>query len=573
MKNKFLISFVLLLLLCFANSCKDNTAPVQKISNQNDIKSLNNLAFYYENKHVWDSAFYYQNASRVIYLEHNDHKQAAIKLLAMANIQLVAGDYTGAENTTKEALPLLADDTVLLRKSYLLLAGTSKHLFNHSIAINYYNKAYSITKNTAHQLDIKHHIGCNYIKKGEYENATAVLKAALASPHAAKTPSVKASLLDHLGYTYFKQDNKEGINEMQEALKIRREANDLEGQFSSFIHVSEFYSDKSSKEASNFAKQAHGIAAQLNNPEFSLNALTRLINSTQGNELKEYLSEYMNTESELRKSRLNVKGKFDKILIESRKQEAEALRRSNEKERQLMMQISNGHNKLLLLSLIFTIFSSLLVYYLIRMRHKRERLMEGYITETRLAKKIHDEIGNEIYGTINYLSANSDIEPEKKENIIAKLDDIYLMTKNISRETNSIETGYQYPEHLKLMLSSYSGSDVNIIVKGITDIDWNVIDATKKIATYRSIQELMVNMRKHSRATIVAITFSLTGKKIEISYSDNGVGVSAEKIIYKNGLLNIEERIKAINGDVTIDTAAEKGFHITLTYSALKTYV
>ena len=238
-----------------------------------------------------------------------------------------------------------------------------------------------------------------------------------------------------------------------------------------------------------------------------------------------------------------------------------------------MMQISSDHNKLLLLCLVFTIFSSLLVYYLIKLRHKRERLMERYITETRIAKKVHDEIANEIYATINYLAANNDIQPEKKEKIIAKLDDIYLMTKNISRETNNIETGYQYPEHLKMMLSSYSGNSVNTIVKGISDIEWHTIDAIKKIATYRSLQELMVNMKKHSQATLVVIDFAITGKKIKISYTDNGRGASEERMQQKNGLLNVEDRIKAIDGSVDIDTATGKGFHITLTYPALKPYV
>jgi len=258
--------------------------------------------------------------------------------------------------------------------------------------------------------------------------------------------------------------------------------------------------------------------------------------------------------------------KFGDINYSQRLQDVETLRQNEAKEKELLLQISSDHNKLLLVSLVFTIFSSLAVYFLIKLRHKRERIMESYITETRIAKKVHDEIANEIYGTINYLAANDEISTAGKEELLSRLDDIYLMTKNISRETNNIDTGYQYPEHLKMMLNSFTSNAVNIIIKGITDINWDTIDGLKKIATYRSLQELMVNMKKHSQASLVIVDFIATNKKLKISYTDNGRGAHKEELLSKNGLLNIEDRITSIDGNVYLDTKPGKGFHITLTY-------
>ena len=241
------------------------------------------------------------------------------------------------------------------------------------------------------------------------------------------------------------------------------------------------------------------------------------------------------------------------------------------KDSELLLQISSDHNKLLLLSLVFTIFASLLVYFLIKSRHKRERFLEGYITETRIAKKVHDEIANELYGTISYLASDNNIPPNEKEKLLSRLDSIYLMTKNISRETNDINTGYDFPEHLKMMLTSYSGTAVNIILKGFADVNWNDVDSLKKIATYRSLQELMVNMKKHSQASLVVIDFTVNGKKIVIKYTDNGTGASKEQLFTKNGLLNVENRITAVNGNLEVTTGIGKGFHITLTYPAYTT--
>ncbi|MHA3786580.1 sensor histidine kinase [Flavobacterium hauense] len=241
-------------------------------------------------------------------------------------------------------------------------------------------------------------------------------------------------------------------------------------------------------------------------------------------------------------------------------------------EDDLLLQISHNHRMLLCLSLTFTVCCSLLVYFLVKAKHKRERFMEGYLTEIRIAKKVHDEIANEIYGTINYLISEKELTNEARKQLISKLDDIYLLTKNISRETNNIETGYDYPEHLKLMLTGYAGDTINVIIKGMAEINWNNVNPIKKIATYRSLQELMVNMKKHSGATLVIIDFSLHGKKLEITYTDNGCGATKEQLFSKSGLLNIENRMNSIDGQAIIEEEAEKGFHVMLHYPAYTAY-
>ncbi len=241
------------------------------------------------------------------------------------------------------------------------------------------------------------------------------------------------------------------------------------------------------------------------------------------------------------------------------------------RDSELLLQISSDHNKLLLISLVFTIFASVLVYFLIQSKHKRERFLAGYLTETRIAKKVHDEIANELYGTISDLASDSRIAPLEKEKLLSRLDSIYIMTKNISRETNDIDTGYDFPEHLKMMLTSYCGSTVNVILKGLTEVHWDAVDPLKKIATYRALQELMVNMKKHSRASLVVIDFTINRKKLEIKYSDNGIGATEEQLFNRNGLLNVETRIAAVDGNIAVATGNGKGFHITLTYPAYST--
>ncbi len=155
---------------------------------------------------------------------------------------------------------------------------------------------------------------------------------------------------------------------------------------------------------------------------------------------------------------------------------------------------------------------------------------------------------------------------QNKEKLITNLEIVYNKTRNISREINNIDIGTGYKEQLKSMLSEYRTNKVNILIKDIDSINWAKISETKKIAAYRALQELMVNMLKHSKASIVVINFKQKGHKVRITYSDNGIGTYNGRKISKNGLLNVENRMVSINGKVIFEPKAGKGFHLTLTY-------
>jgi signal transduction histidine kinase len=247
--------------------------------------------------------------------------------------------------------------------------------------------------------------------------------------------------------------------------------------------------------------------------------------------------------------------------------------RTRESYHQVRLQTSKDSNKILLLGLVASIFSSVLLFYQLSLKHKKERILEGYAAETRISQKLHDEIANEIYGCLLSVANEDVIAGVRREKILKQLDNIYMRARNISRENNDIDTDKRFPVQLKLMLSGYSSAGVNIIIKGINKIGWDEIESSKKIATYRILQELMVNMQKHSYANVVLVDFSRINKKIKIVYSDNGVGMKGADISIHNGLRNIQQRLQSIKGKAIFDTDAASGAHITLTFPANTNYV
>lgn len=208
----------------------------------------------------------------------------------------------------------------------------------------------------------------------------------------------------------------------------------------------------------------------------------------------------------------------------------------------------------------------MLFYRLLKSRHEKEKFQEAYNTETRIAKKVHDELANDVYNAMTFASTQNLERPEKKEALIHSLDSVYLRTRDISRENSPIELGENFPNQLKIMLSEYQNQSLNVLIKDIDSVDWMKIDENKKLVTYRVLQELMVNMKKHSQATLAVIDFSSTDKKIQIQYSDNGIGMPFGKTILKNGLQNVENRIKSIRGTLIFDIQTNRGVKLSFGY-------
>ena len=117
-------------------------------------------------------------------------------------------------------------------------------------------------------------------------------------------------------------------------------------------------------------------------------------------------------------------------------------------------------------------------YY--RNKNRIEKIKASYSTEIRIAKKLHDELANDVYYTMSFAETKDLMLPENKEQLLVNLDAIYNRTRNISGENSDIDTGDKFEVNLKAMLSNYTGDTINIIVKDNHDINWLKIQPEKK---------------------------------------------------------------------------------------------
>ena len=155
------------------------------------------------------------------------------------------------------------------------------------------------------------------------------------------------------------------------------------------------------------------------------------------------------------------------------------------------------------------------------------------------------------------------LQSEKSnDELLDDIEQIYNKTRDISKEHSVIDLQGDFEDILNDLILSYNNANTNVIAKGISKVGWDVVSELKRVTIYKVLQELLINMKKHSKASVVVLTFDVNRKTILINYSDNGIGCDLKK---GTGLQNVENRIVSINGTITFDSEINKGFKVKLT--------
>ncbi|MFH6994198.1 ATP-binding protein [Flavobacterium sp. FlaQc-48] len=484
----------------------------------------------------------------------------------MASIQQINGDYYGSKETLTEALPFIKKRGIYTVSINNFFGIADKELYLYNDAIYYYKEAMKdCTDSITKQIPFSN-IAAVYIQQKKYTEAILILNSILKKvPDDTPTTLSKARIKDNLGYAYFKKGmNEKGLLLMDESLKMRNQDDDTYGSIESNLHLAEYFAKTDPKKSNQYALNAYKIATKLNSIDERLEGLEFLILNHSGNENTQYAQKYITLNDSIIKIRNNFKNKFAKIKYDSKKEKDENQKLRLEKiENLYALQEAKYQRIFFIIGMASLILLLLYLRKFYQNRNRIEKIKTAYDTETRIAKDIHDELANDVFNTITFTQTQSLTKEEVKETLLQKLNFIYTRVRGISRENNTIDTGTNYAVSLKEMLSTYNSEHTNIIINSIEKINWDTIDDVKKVTIHRILQELMVNMKKHSQASIVVLKFENTANTILIHYTDNGKGCEKEKI-KKNGLQNMENRILAIKGTITFETEPDKGFKVKI---------
>lgn len=96
-------------------------------------------------------------------------------------------------------------------------------------------------------------------------------------------------------------------------------------------------------------------------------------------------------------------------------------------------------------------------------------------------------------------------------------------------------------------------------IRFTTNLRAERFDVDLEVIFYRVACELINNSLKHSGCTDIALSLTLDGRQMRLSYSDNGCGFDPAAETHGMGLANIQSRVNSLNGTVRIESAPGHG--------------
>lgn len=205
-----------------------------------------------------------------------------------------------------------------------------------------------------------------------------------------------------------------------------------------------------------------------------------------------------------------------------------------------------------------------------------QKLLESQEAERkRIAGGLHDNLGQHLIIIKNWaalaLSSTAAGDPIREQ--LNEISSTSLQALNEVRETIYDLRPYQLEaigltNTIKFMVEHVAASSGINFATDCDDID-NVFSPEDEVTFYRTIQECVSNIVKHSRAENAAVTIKRDGENIRVEISDDGKGFVPETRSTPNkhggfGLTGLSERVKMLGGTHEIQTASGQGTTVSI---------
>ncbi|AIL44686.1 tetratricopeptide repeat-containing sensor histidine kinase [Elizabethkingia anophelis] len=537
-----------------------------KESNVNKSEKVDNpyyeKAWSYLDKKDPINAFLNFNKAKEIYLKNNDSLGVGKCLMNMGIILTDQGDYFGAQETSLEAMKYLKEDIKAdynyINANYNNLGIASYNLKDYMKALKFYDLAIKFSSDSKDIITYSNNEANTYREQKKYPEALKVYNQILKENNNKKSTEYSRALTNLAKTKWLQNANYNPVSELKEALNIRLQEQDLWGQNSSYAHLADYYIQKKPDSALIYATKMYGVAKKLKSPDDQIEALQKLIILENPEKSKQYFLTYQKLNDSLQTARSKAKNQFALIRYETEKNKADfqkAQADNVKKQNQILKQYAG-------LGILGLVLIGGGVWY--RRRKKilqQEKELEVKKTELRYSKKVHDVVANGIHRVMTKLENQEHID---KETMLDDLEIVYEKSRDISYDHEK-NNDLSYGEKLTEMLKSYSSDDLQLVIIGNEEMQWDKLNKNTQAEVFYVLQELMTNMKKHSKATRVVIRMSRINEEITIRYTDNGVG--CDKLSPKNGIKNTGNRMESIGGTINFDAVSGEGFKAELKFS------
>lgn len=461
----------------------------------------------------------------------------------MAMIQGEKGDYFGSQESVSNSMLFLderkAEHRYCLQSNYVQLGNMKLNLKNYREAIEDYRKAIEYKTNNIYRLIALNNEALAYQKLGEYSISDSLYDN-IEDSYVGAPEEYARKLSNHARTRWLAHSSYNASHELLRALAIRDSLGDGTGINASYAHLADYYTIIRPDSALLFTHKRLALLKSLDSPDDELEALDKLIKLSPDKDMRPYFNRYKSLSDSLQTARNRAKNQFALIRYETEKSKSEnlELQKDNaQKDAQLLLA-----GALILLTTIIGY-----AYY-------RKRIRDNQL---KTSQKVHDVVANGLYRTMTAIEHNA----IDKDQLLDDLEKLYDQSRDISYDA-PITQRTPFQQVISSLAASYRSETTGIYITGNNQPLWDQSSKRNQTQIQLVIQELLVNMKKHSGAQNVVLKFEQQGNSINIYYKDDGVGLPAD-LKFGNGLTNTGNRIKSIGGEFIFESAT-KGLNIRI---------
>ena len=550
-----------------------------------------NLAAFYANRFVLDSAYFHYHKAQEKFHAINNSYNSARMLYNMAVIQKDIKNYTGSEILVFQAIKKFEelDRSLNLYMCYNMLGILFNEIKEFNKAIYHHEKALSylddVDNKRTYEEGSFNNLGLVYQRLNNYDKSIYYFRKALKN-HNIKNININlyARLLDNMAYSkLLRKDSIDLYPLFFKAFSIRDSIGNNFDLSISKLHLSKyslFIGD--TVNTIQLAKESNKLATEVKNNKIILKSL-RLLAEVDYKNSDQYFEKYIDLNNSLLDQERQERNKFTRIRFETDEYIQKTERLDDEKRILVagsivvvliisllfLIKIQNGKNRALLFEKKQQKTNEEIYSLMLKQQVKLE---ESKINErNRIAEDLHDGVLGRIFGArmgLGFLRIQGDEKTLKKQkSFIEELQKIEKDIRDISHELRAeyFSAEFNFVTLVEDLLKSQSEiGRFEYVLEFDESITWKSIEENVKINCYRILQESIYNVNKHAKASKLRVHFKFIGNVLELFIQDNGSGFNLRKKRKGIGLKNVQMRAKKINAKFVIKSTLNKGTTLIL---------
>lgn len=557
--------------------------------------ALERLGYFYEDHTLYDSAYYYYTKAENFYSQLSDSTKVAEMALNKASVLYDAGIFTESEDEAFRALSFFESqrDTGYLYECYQLLGLILCELKDFDNALHFYSKTASalqkIEQNALFEPEdisfayaaLYNNIGGVYEIQREFEQALHYYQKGLHINKIKDThPNIYATLLNNIyNIRSLKGKTADVLPNLIQAHKIRDSIGHKDGVLMSEVTLAEYY--MRAQDTLNTLRHLHDAYAISKESDVYSEAkkvLKYLILYDPENS-PGYLESYIQVSDKIRAQEQAAKNKFARIAYETDALQAKHARLQNRATYTLIG---------IAIAVLFFLF--IVRSYLLRLKNK-QLLLENKQRESnehiyqliiqkqqsidhartqerqRIAQELHDGIVNSIFTTRFNLMQLDTPTPSYKELLVKELQkterEVRSLSHTLSKE-NALPDA-PFPQLIKELIAQQKNDfETEFSLRLDETIDWISYSGNQKMNIYRIIQESLQNINTHSKASQASIELNEVSRTLQLSITDNGIGMNPKFVKRGTGLRNIENRCREMGASFNLTSTEGTGTKIQI---------